>query len=325
MEQQIWKLGTRRLGAVVALLGLALMLVGSIAPGAGANPPNNTFQGVCVGTASSGLCILDEPEGNDPAVHGTVQYSRVGDTMSFTINALDNIQEVQICMQDTGAFAQGANVCAGIHGHHVAFGVVGNVYSVDLANEGFGDSDPLYWTLHVVAGGRTLQVIAPDQLPPPTTTTVAPTTTTTDPGTTTTTVAPTTTTTVAPTTTTTVAPTTTTTEEPTTTTTVAPTTTTTVAPTTTTTVAPTTTTTVAPTTTTTEAPTTTTTVPVVTTTTAPEPLPTTTTLPTNVLGKTLSRTGGITWWMLIAGAMLLFAGAFMLLSTRIVQGAKQAG
>ena len=97
------------------------MLVGSIAPRAGANPPNTTFQGVCVGTASSGLCVLDEPEGNDPAVHGTVQYARVGDTMSFTINALDNVQEVQICMQDTEAFAQGANVCAGIHGHHVAF------------------------------------------------------------------------------------------------------------------------------------------------------------------------------------------------------------
>ena len=302
--------GFRRCGAALGLVGIAMMLVAVFAPNASANPPNNTFQGTCVGTASAGVCVLDEPEGNNPAVHGTVAYSRAGDSMAFTINALDNIQEVQICMDSTGPFAIAANACAGIHGHHVAFGVAGNVYTVDLDDEGFAATDPLYWTLHVVAGGRTLQVMSPDQAPPPTTTTTA---------------APTTTTTVAPTTTTTVAPTTTTTAAPTTTTTVAPTTTTTVAPTTTTTVAPTTTTTVAPTTTTTTNPGTTTTTVALTTTTAPVNPTTTTAQPTQVLGETLSRTGGIQWQVLVIGALLLLIGSCMLLSTRLMQGVKSVG
>jgi hypothetical protein len=279
-----------------------MMVVALFAPNAGANAPNNTFQGTCVGTASAGVCVLDEPEGNDPAVHGTVAYARAGDLMAFTINALDNIQDVQICMDSTGPFAIAANACAGDHGHHVAFSVAGSVYTVDLDDEGFATTDPLYWTLHVVAGGRTLQVMSPDQAPPPTTTT-------------TTTIAPTTTTTGAPTTTTTIAPTTTTTEAPTTTTTVAPTTTTTEAPTTTTTV---------PVTTTTTDPGTTTTTVGLTTTTAPVNPTTTTTLPTQVLGETLSRTGGIQWWVLVAGAILLLIGACMLLSSRLV-GVKSVG
>jgi hypothetical protein len=291
-----------------------MMTIALVAPSAQASPPPNVFQGVCVGTASSGSCILDEPEGNNPATNGTATYARGVTTMTFVITPDAAIQEVQICMQDTGPFAQGANVCAGIHGHHVAYTSFANVYVVDLGAEGFENTDPLYWTLHVVAGGNTLQVMSPlQELPPPTTTT-------TDPGTTTT-VAPTTTTTVAPTTTTTVAPTTTTTVAPTTTTTVPPTTTTTVAPTTTTTVPETTTTTVEPTTTTTAPPTTTTTA--LTPTTAP--VTTTTTLPTAVLGKTLSRTGGIQWWVLVTGAFLLLLGAGMLLSTRFVQGVKPAG
>jgi hypothetical protein len=296
MEQQFWKLGARRVGAALAAAGIVLMTISSFAPGAFADQPSNTFQGTCVGNASAGTCVLDEPEGNNPATNGTASYIRLGDLMTFVISPSGgNISEVQICMQSTAPFEVGANVCAGSHGAHVAFTSNDNVYFVDLTAAGLASANPLYWTVHVVAGGATLQVMSPNPGPLPTTTT--------------TTVAP-TTTTVAPTTTT-VAPTTTTTTE-------APTTTT-------TTEAPTTTTTEAPTTTTTtEAPTTTTTTdPGTTTTTAS--VVTTTTLPTAVLGETLSRTGGVDYLFLVGGAVLLFLGSCLLLSTRIAQGARSAG
>jgi hypothetical protein len=290
MEQQVWKLGVRRTGAAFALVGIALMIFATVGPPNAGATANNTFAGTCVGTYNAGTCTLDEPEGSNPATHGTVTYARALDLLSFVISPDHAIQEVQICMQESGAFAAGANVCAGIHGNHVAYTSAGNVYTVDLAGEGFADSDPLFWTLHVVSNGATLQVLSPSLVPPPTTTT------TTDPGTTTTTLA--TTTTTVPATTTTVPATTTT--------------------------VPATTTTVPATTSTTE-PSTTTTFPSVTSTTAPPLETTTTTLPTNVLGKTLSRTGGIQWWVLVTGAFLLLFGTCLLLSTRIMQGGKLGG
>src|SRR5205823_2838210 len=121
------------------------------------------------------------------------------------------ITEVQICAQTSGPFEVSANACAGIHGFHVGYTQVGNVYTVVLDPNDFPDPTAVSWTLHVVAGGRTLQVTGPGE-GEETTTTEAPTTTTEAP--TTTTEAPTTTTTEEPTTTT--EEPTTTTEEPTT-------------------------------------------------------------------------------------------------------------
>ena len=244
------------------------------------------FHGLCVGTAAAGTCTLDEPEGNNPATNGSVTYARTGDLLSFTISPDHAIQEVQICMQTTGAFAVGANVCAGSHGHHVASTHTGNVYVVNLATEGFALSNPLYWTLHVVSNGSTLQVLSPVPGSPPSTTT------TTSPATTSTTHKSSTTTTTTHASTTTTDPSTTT------------------------------TTTTAPSTTTTDPSTTTTTSGLVTTTTAPSQiLGVTTSQPTKVLGETLSRTGGVQWWVLVGGAVLLLVGACLLVSTRRVQGA----
>jgi len=289
MEQQIWKSGARRGGAMLVLAGAVMMTIALIAPRADA-AVNPGFQGTCVGTAAWGVCVLDEPMGSNPGTNGTASYGRAGDLMTFLLFPTGNIHDVQICMQASGPFAVGANVCAGSHGHHVSYTSNANAYVVDLAHEGFATTDPLYWTVHVVAGGATLQIMSPLLSPPPTTTTTGSSTTTTSTSTTSTTIA----------TTTTTQPSTTTTTDPGTTTTTSP-----------------------STTTTTEPSTTTTTSPVVTTTTAPV-LPTTTTLPTQVLGKTLSRTGGVDWWVLVGGAALLLAGASMLVSTRLVQGAKRA-
>ncbi len=334
-----------RIGVICAAVGVLLASAAMLLP---ANATTgNQFQGWCVGTVSAGTCVLDEPEGQDPSTQGTVTYVRVGNVMTYTILSDDNITDVQICMQTSGPFEQAANACAGVHGFHVAYTNVLNVYTVDIASAGLADADPLWWTLHVVAGGRTLQVM-PKEFQVPTTTTLAPTTTT-IPETTTT--VPETTTTV-PETTTTVPETTTTTEQVTTTTvpvtTTIPPTTTTVPPTTTT--VPPTTTTVPATTTTTDPGVTTTTVPATTTTivnetttTVPETTTTTegvttttvpstttsvlgeqventtTTVGSQVLGETLARTGGPRAITGLTGLALILLGAVIIGLTRYEQ------
>lgn len=259
-----------RAGVLSAAVGLLLTSAALFFP-AEASPPPSPFEGVCVGTMNAGTCTLDEPEGSNTATHGTVAYLRVGDVMTFAISATDSVSDVQICMQTNAPFEQAANSCAGIHGHHVGFGVLGNVYSVDLADEGFDAADPLYWALHVVAGGRTLLVMTVDY--------VVPTTTTTEPATTTT----------VPATTTTVLETTTTTEQATTTTTTDPGTTTTTDPGGTTTTLPATTT---------------------SSVLGQQLENTTTTIGSQVLGETLARTGGPPGFTLLVGlALILLAAA----------------
>jgi hypothetical protein len=318
MQKSVRTAHVHRIGVICCAVGVLLASAALLMP-AGASP-GNQFQGICVGTMNAGTCVLDEPEGQDPATHGTVTYLRVGDMLTFTIQSADPISEVQICMQASGPFAQAANACAGIHGYHVAFTNLLNVYSVDLKDEGFDATDPLYWTLHVVAGGRTLQVMPNAYQSPTTTTTTASTTTTTIPPTTTT--ASTTTTTIPPTTTT--ASTTTT---STTTTTIPPTTTT--LPGTTTTQPEGTTTTVTNETTTTVPETTTTTEPAVTTTTLPSTTTsvqggqidntTTTTSGSQVLGETLARTGGPRGITMLSGLALMLLGAVIISLSRYGQ------
>src|SRR3954470_6220923 len=118
-----------RAGLALLAVGLVTIVASFLAPSAGA-APNPGFQGDCVGTATAGTCVLDEPEGNDPAVHGTVTYTVSGDVITFTIVADGPISEVQICMQASGPFEQQANSCAGAHGNHVTYAQNGNQYSV---------------------------------------------------------------------------------------------------------------------------------------------------------------------------------------------------
>lgn len=190
----------QRAGAMLAITGFVLVMLSLLVPPA--QPARAyEFQGTCIGTEAAGTCVLDEPEGKDPAVHGTVTYLFANNLATFTVAPLAPISEMQICMQTSGPFAQGANVCAGSHGNHVAFTQLGNVYAVDLAAAGFGAAPRVYWTLHVVSGGRTLQVNGTFDRIVTTTTTAPPTTTsTTSGGTTTTAGEGTTTTTVATTT-----------------------------------------------------------------------------------------------------------------------------
>src|SRR3954470_23437188 len=126
-----------RAGLALLAVGLVTIVASFLAPSAGA-APNAGFQGDCIGTASAGTCTLDEPEGNDPAVHGTVTYSVSGDVITFTI-VTANITGVQICMQTTGPFDQAANSCAGNGDPQVTYSQNGNQYSVDFSDNGFND------------------------------------------------------------------------------------------------------------------------------------------------------------------------------------------
>ena len=264
-----------RTGAILSAFGaivLVLVLVLPVTPAAGDAP----FQGDCIGSVVAGSCVLDEPEGRDPAVHGTVLYLLTGSQLAFTILTPERVTDVQICAQLSGPFAQQANACAGSHGNHVSFARDGESYVVDLAANGFPDPAAVYWTLHVVAGGRTLQVRGPGRLVPPTTTTSPTTTSTTTPPQPTTTGTPATTTTVPGSTTSSAVVTTTSTTGSTTTT---------------------STVTTAPTTTTTGA---------VGGTSEAKP-------GAEVLGEQFGRTGGRLWG-LVAGAVLLSVGITLVLA-----------
>ena len=199
-----------RAGLALLAVGVVTIVASFLAPSAGA-APNPNYQGDCVGTATSGTCVLDEPEGNDPAVHGTVIYNVSGDVITFTINALGNVTGVQICMQTSGPFDQAANSCAGAGDPQVTYTQNGNQYSVDFSDNGFNDPAAVFWAVHVNIPGRTLLVRGPGSLTQSTTTTTTTTTAPTTTSTSTTTTAPTTTTTTTAPTTTTTAPTTTTT------------------------------------------------------------------------------------------------------------------
>jgi hypothetical protein len=179
-------------GAALSALGAVLLVMALSLPAASA-ARSPAFKGDCLGTVEAGTCILDEPEGRDPAVHGVVTYAMSGGLLTFTVVADAPVTDVQICMQTTGPFDEDANACAGSHGNHVTYGQDADRYVVDLAANGFPDPASVYWTLHVVVGGRTLQVRGPGRLIPPTTTTSVPGTTSTGP-TTSTSVGPTSTT-----------------------------------------------------------------------------------------------------------------------------------
>src|SRR5207248_1454105 len=143
-------------GATLSAMGMIALVLSFMLPAASA-AVNPNFLGTCTGTVSSGTCTLDEPEGNDPSTQGTATYLLTGDVLAFTIDPSEaSPTDVQICMQTSGPFDVGANVCAGIHGNHVTYTRVGDVYSVDLGDNGFSDPSTVFWTLHVVANGRTL-------------------------------------------------------------------------------------------------------------------------------------------------------------------------
>jgi LPXTG-motif cell wall-anchored protein len=208
-----------------AMIGSGALLL--VCGGIGSRASASGFQGLCDLT-SPAVCTLDEPEGNDPATHGTITVVRLGSVFTFT-SQLDpgatlssGEDPIQLCMvADSGQpnpyVPTNANTCAG--GGTTKFQSFPAVY--DAASLLAAPDAPVWFALHVnIQDGdsRTTYIVGTVSQGGPTTTTTVGVTTTTSLGATTTTAQVTTTTTQPATTTTTEAATTTTTEAATTTT-----------------------------------------------------------------------------------------------------------
>ena len=168
-----------RVGICFAVAGLVLVGLALIVPGpaeaASKKPP--VFVGYCTPDAVSpddGTCTLDEPEGQNPDTYGTVAYDRTvagaQDELSFDLPTGLNATEVQVCVTLRSASAANpyvptnANTCAGnspdraYQSSSPPDPVVVDLDAFFASVSGYAPGDAVWFTVHVVAGGRTLAV-----------------------------------------------------------------------------------------------------------------------------------------------------------------------
>ena len=147
--------GKRALAGIGLIALGAIGLVSSATVAAAAPPP------------LSGVLVLDEPMGNDPALNGTVSYVISGGTITFTFDALKNdgspatVTEVQYCDSAVAtAFTDWdsivANTCAGTASDFPGIGEDDPVSDESSPWTFAWDEDEPYWTIHVDASGLTL-------------------------------------------------------------------------------------------------------------------------------------------------------------------------
>ena len=161
--------------AGLVLIGLALTIPAAAAPGA-KKPP--AFAGYCVSDDSgtgSGSCVLDEPEGQDPATFGKAAYGRtvVDDQDNLWFDLPDGLDptEVQACVTrvaeaPTNPYVPAhADTCAGSSPDR-AYESTGPPDKVVLdldaffaGVQGYVPGDGVWFALHVKAGGGTLMVV----------------------------------------------------------------------------------------------------------------------------------------------------------------------
>ena len=161
-----------------ALLLFAFVATASAAPVGAPEKPKKppVFAGYCDPSSTDpadGICTLDEPEGQNPDTYGTVTYDRVvgeGDLLTFDLpNGID-ATEVQVCLTMAAAGSENpyiptnANTCAGNSPDRAYASstpsdpVVIDVGSFFAETSGYEAGAPIWFTLHVVAAGRTLAV-----------------------------------------------------------------------------------------------------------------------------------------------------------------------
>lgn len=167
-----------RVAAVLAatglLFGLALSSPVATAQEQQKKPP--VFVGYCEPgeDPADGTCVLDEPEGQNPDTYGLVTYDREvtaeTDTLTFVLPAGTDPTQVQVCLTvATEGLANpyvptNANTCAGTSPDRVydetnpPETIVIDVAAALEGVEGYELGVPLWFTVHVVAGGRTLAV-----------------------------------------------------------------------------------------------------------------------------------------------------------------------
>ena len=172
---------------LAAFMALAVFVL-SVPARASAAPKPPVFEGNCAQSQIdplSGTCVLDEPEGQNPDVYGTVTYTRATtattDTISFDLPAGLAPTEVQVCLTlgddaTTNPYVPtDANTCAGKSADRaLTTDAPGDPVVVDVAaffasNPRYAIGDAIWFTVHVVADGRTLAVTgvsAPVVVPP---------------------------------------------------------------------------------------------------------------------------------------------------------------
>lgn len=181
---------TRRLAVPLIVVGMLLSLFSLWRPAA-ADAPDGSFQGVCTSAVFPMTCTLDEPEGVNPATHGTITVARAGDVFTFTWTAPEGAtlspvdDAIKLCVvpktDATNPFVPtNANTCVGPEPlRFAAFPVVFDAGPV-LAE---AEATELWFTLHVDildGGARTTYVVGPGVAGATgtTTTSTSPTTTT---------------------------------------------------------------------------------------------------------------------------------------------------
>ncbi|HVM07257.1 MAG TPA: DUF5979 domain-containing protein [Acidimicrobiales bacterium] len=155
---------------------LALMLVPTVAAGAEDPKKPPMFVGYCEPgeDPSDGTCVLDEPEGQNPDTYGVVTYERIvaagSDVLRLELPTAIDATEVQVCLTlrsaavDSPYIPTDANTCAGTSPDlaYVNERPV-DVVLVDVAaffggTPGYQPGAALWFTVHVIAEGRTLAV-----------------------------------------------------------------------------------------------------------------------------------------------------------------------
>lgn len=162
------------LGATALLVGLAWSSPLAAAQEHDKKPP--VFVGYCEPgeDPAGGTCVLDEPEGQNPDTHGTVTYDRefadTTDSLTFVLPSVTDPTEVQVCLTvatdgvPNPYVPTHANTCAGNSSDRVYAQtdppetIVVDVATALAGVPGYAPGVPLWFTVHVVAGGRTLAV-----------------------------------------------------------------------------------------------------------------------------------------------------------------------
>lgn len=162
---------TRRIAVALIVVGTLLSVLSLWRP-ALADQPDATFQGECTSTTYPMTCTLDEPEGVNPATHGTITIDRTGDVYTFTWNPPEGASlavaddAIKLCVlpkagETNPYIPTDANTCVGSDTlKYSAFPVVFDAGSL-LAES---DATDIWFALHVdIVDGdaRTTYVVGP--------------------------------------------------------------------------------------------------------------------------------------------------------------------
>lgn len=178
---------TRRIAIPLIVIGLLLSVLSLWRPAVAA-VPDGDFQGECTSATYPMTCTLDEPEGANPATHGTITVERTGDVFTFTWDAPEGAtlavadDAIKLCVLpktgDANPFVPtDANTCVGSEA--LAFGAFPVVFDAGgLLAE--AEATDLWFALHVdIVDGdaRTTYIVGPGVVTTGTTTTSTSTTT----------------------------------------------------------------------------------------------------------------------------------------------------